>query len=160
MPIIEGPDYRARLWVQARGWCGICWLPVPWPVGCSTLWLDTAQADHIIPISRGGTNDEHNLQLAHAACNSRKGASLDWPNRHAPDFPGHFEWSREDGEMLAQEWREALEERMRELAESMRIFFETKPWTDQLTVLRYAMTDEELEEEAAWIDEVTGGVTF
>lgn len=32
-----------------------------------------ASIDHIIPLSRGGTNDAVNLQLAHYGCNSRKG---------------------------------------------------------------------------------------
>jgi 5-methylcytosine-specific restriction endonuclease McrA len=35
-------------------------------------------ADHIIPVSRGGTKDLDNLQTLCAACNYVKGARLDW----------------------------------------------------------------------------------
>lgn len=33
--------------------------------------------DHILPVSRGGTNDAENLRLAHRRCNSRRGNKLD-----------------------------------------------------------------------------------
>jgi 5-methylcytosine-specific restriction endonuclease McrA len=32
--------------------------------------------DHIIPVSRGGTNDVDNLRLLCRSCNSKKGARL------------------------------------------------------------------------------------
>lgn len=35
---------------------------------------DQMSIDHIVPISRGGTDDLDNLQAAHRSCNSRKGA--------------------------------------------------------------------------------------
>jgi 5-methylcytosine-specific restriction endonuclease McrA len=34
---------------------------------------DEASIDHIIPNSKGGTNDYENHQLAHKSCNNRKG---------------------------------------------------------------------------------------
>lgn len=33
---------------------------------------DAPTIDHIIPVSKGGTNDESNLQTAHWSCNSIK----------------------------------------------------------------------------------------
>lgn len=42
---------------------------------CSST--DKLCVDHIVPLSRGGTNDEDNLRLLCRTCNSRKGAKLD-----------------------------------------------------------------------------------
>ncbi len=52
----------SELWNSST--CGICGLPV-----------DDADKtiDHIIPLSRGGTNECSNLQIAHSRCNKRKG---------------------------------------------------------------------------------------
>lgn len=36
------------------------------------------QIDHIFPVSRGGTDDEENLQTLCGTCNRRKGASIEW----------------------------------------------------------------------------------
>jgi 5-methylcytosine-specific restriction endonuclease McrA len=35
--------------------------------------LDDFTIDHIVPVSKRGPHLFHNLQLAHGACNSRKG---------------------------------------------------------------------------------------
>ena len=58
-----------RRYERQNGLCGICSDPLP---------LDpmAAEVDHIIPVSRGGSGDESNLQLAHMACNRRKWAHL------------------------------------------------------------------------------------
>ncbi|WP_144121135.1 HNH endonuclease [Catellatospora sichuanensis] len=42
----------------------LCWL-------CNRYGSDTA--DHIIPLSRGGSNKLSNLRPAHKSCNSRRG---------------------------------------------------------------------------------------
>lgn len=47
--------------------CGICG---------KRLSKKTANVDHIVPVSRGGTDDLENLQLAHPRCNRIKGDSL------------------------------------------------------------------------------------
>ena len=48
--------------------CGICHAAF-----VESDWADV-HVDHIAPLARGGTNHPDNLQLAHAACNIRKGA--------------------------------------------------------------------------------------
>lgn len=60
--------------------CGLCGehidLDLHWPDSGSL------QIDHIIPVSRGGSNERRNLQPAHAKCNMRKN------NRIAPPIEG------------------------------------------------------------------------
>ncbi len=46
--------------------CGLC--------GGEVETAKDVHIDHIIPVSRGGTNVLGNLQVAHARCNMRKGA--------------------------------------------------------------------------------------
>ncbi|MFC6197572.1 HNH endonuclease [Ponticaulis profundi] len=44
-------------------------------VAHATLWSKQRPTfDHIRPRAKGGHDDESNLQLAHAACNKRKGS--------------------------------------------------------------------------------------
>lgn len=45
--------------------CAIC--------GAGALENDPLTADHIIPVSDGGSNDLDNLRAAHRSCNSRRG---------------------------------------------------------------------------------------
>lgn len=47
--------------------CSLCGGRVDW---------DTAVLDHVVPTSRGGTNDVQNLRWAHRACNTIKGDLL------------------------------------------------------------------------------------
>src|SRR3954466_5647791 len=55
-----------------------------------------ASVDHVIPRSRGGTNDPANLRLAHRRCNGQRGSrlpELTWPehlpvHEPAPLWPG------------------------------------------------------------------------
>lgn len=56
---------RERVFSKYGGICQICGKPVcAWQISI----------DHIIPLSKGGTNDEGNLQLTHEFCNKAKGA--------------------------------------------------------------------------------------
>lgn len=59
LPYIAGRD---------GGRCQICGKPVRARKGPRR-----ASVDHIVPLSRGGTNDLVNLQLAHLSCNLLKG---------------------------------------------------------------------------------------
>lgn len=63
-----GPVDIEALWT---GHCGICLLPMdpdlPYPDPLSK------SVDHIIPLVRGGTHEQSNLQYAHLRCNFAKG---------------------------------------------------------------------------------------
>lgn len=52
---------RARVLARDGYVCHLCGLP-----GADSV-------DHIIPRSRGGSDDESNLRAAHAVCNNRRG---------------------------------------------------------------------------------------
>ena len=58
------PGLHDRLWRAQRGVCPVCNLLLSVPV----------HIDHKIPLARGGTHAEENLQLLHARCNLRKGS--------------------------------------------------------------------------------------
>jgi hypothetical protein len=51
----------------------------PWPKGQFGPWLTTRKRlefDHIVPVSKGGSNTERNIELLCESCNRRKGASV------------------------------------------------------------------------------------
>ena len=56
---------RAKVFARDGGVCQICRLPVR----LGQLWT----ADHIKPVSHGGTGVISNLRLAHKSCNERRG---------------------------------------------------------------------------------------
>jgi 5-methylcytosine-specific restriction endonuclease McrA len=56
---------------ERDGWeCQLCDLPVDRDARFPDLWCATL--DHVVPYSRGGSDDEDNLQLTHFTCNCRK----------------------------------------------------------------------------------------
>ncbi|MBI1339912.1 HNH endonuclease [bacterium] len=59
------------------GRCALCGEPMPsdrWRTLHATIWRKQRPTiDHIVARSRGGGDGSHNLQLAHAVCNRRKG---------------------------------------------------------------------------------------
>lgn len=57
---------RKRVYKKCNGRCGIC----------GRLVDKVYTIDHIIPVSRGGSNDIENLQVAHDLCNQWKGDDL------------------------------------------------------------------------------------
>ncbi len=67
------------LWVAQGGRCAICGEAMPagrFDVPHATVWKKKRPTvDHIRPRVKGGSDDLANLQLAHAACNWRKGDS-------------------------------------------------------------------------------------
>jgi 5-methylcytosine-specific restriction endonuclease McrA len=60
------PDDVARIYEQQKGCCAYCGKPVN----------DNYHVDHVIPISRGGTNYPENLAIACPFCNDSKGSKL------------------------------------------------------------------------------------
>lgn len=68
------PKQRARVrrlvYERCGGKCAICGEP---------LAFDGMHVDHIIPLSRGGEDAEHNLQAAHPRCNRSKADKGDAP---------------------------------------------------------------------------------
>ena len=59
------PAVRERVYNKYNGICQICGKPVN---------KNLASIDHIVPLYKGGTNDESNLQLTHDFCNKMKGS--------------------------------------------------------------------------------------
>ena len=53
--------------IRDRGHCGICGDPI----------MEPYHIDHIHPLAAGGTHEPDNVQLAHPACNWRKGTSYE-----------------------------------------------------------------------------------
>lgn len=67
--------WRAQI-AERDGWrCGIC----GGGVGKATRYPDPLYGtlDHIIPVTRGGTNDPSNLRLAHMGCNRSRGNRME-----------------------------------------------------------------------------------
>lgn len=54
---------RRRVYARDRYICRLCGLSCP---------LEEATIDHVIPVSKGGTNDIENLVTAHERCNHKK----------------------------------------------------------------------------------------
>jgi 5-methylcytosine-specific restriction endonuclease McrA len=56
---------KAALWFRDRGICQLCHQPIR--LG------QLSTADHLKPLSHGGTTVISNLRLAHASCNTKRG---------------------------------------------------------------------------------------
>ena len=58
---------RHKLFNRDKGICGICNKNVP---------FNNFHLDHIIPLSKSGTDNDNNIQLSHVSCNLIKGAKV------------------------------------------------------------------------------------
>lgn len=68
------PTKRAKIYARDNGMCWLCGLHVS---------VRIFSIDHVIPLSKGGTNNLSNLRLAHKDCNSIKS---DHPIESKEDF--------------------------------------------------------------------------
>lgn len=70
-----GQRLRAVVAATARGGPLVCWL-CGRPIGPDEPW----DVDHVVPLSRGGTDDPANLRPAHASENRARGngAAATW----------------------------------------------------------------------------------
>jgi 5-methylcytosine-specific restriction endonuclease McrA len=65
-------EFTKEQWLQRKSlWGGKCWLNLN---GCASV---AGSIDHVIPLSKGGTNWPANLRPACRSCNSKKNAQ-DW----------------------------------------------------------------------------------
>lgn len=68
------------LWQAQSGICALCDTPMlknRFEALHARIWAkQRATFDHIVPKSKGGSDETENLQLAHAQCNKIKGASI------------------------------------------------------------------------------------
>ena len=94
---------RAKIRAEAGDRCGYCLTRqayLPW----------TLEIEHIIPIAKGGTDDENNLWLACHTCNLHKsdqthgrdplsGRRVRLFNPRQQRWGGHFQWS-DDGALI------------------------------------------------------------
>ena len=64
------PRDRQKLYERDNWTCQLCFTPTSRKFD----WDDplSPSLDHIVPKSRGGTNEHHNLRLAHWICNARR----------------------------------------------------------------------------------------
>ena len=98
-------DVRRRVRERAGNRCGYCLSPQHLVLG----WLEI---EHIIPVARGGSDEEENLWLSCRLCNNFKSTQVDAldpdtnsrvrlfdPRRQ--DWWEHFEWSEEGIRILA-----------------------------------------------------------
>lgn len=64
MAAFVAPVDTDAIYARDGGICQLCGTPVQ---------RTAATLDHIVPLSRGGTHEPANVQIAHGPCNSRKG---------------------------------------------------------------------------------------
>lgn len=62
------------LWETGEGLCGICREPLDPAIKFPDQMC--MSVDHIVPLSKGGTHEQSNVQWAHLVCNKRKGARM------------------------------------------------------------------------------------
>ncbi|MFN3214486.1 MAG: HNH endonuclease [Henriciella sp.] len=69
-----------QLWRDQKGLCARCGTPMlknRFEAPHAQVWAKRrATLDHVIPVSKGGTDMAENLQLLHARCNKIKGNRL------------------------------------------------------------------------------------
>lgn len=99
-------ECRQRVCQAASDRCGYCRSP-------QSLVMGTLEIEHIIPRSRGGTDDESNLWLSCGLCNRSKGAQtagidpvsgemVALFNPRTQIWTEHFRWSADGTQIIGQ----------------------------------------------------------
>lgn len=74
--------FRKRVVGSNPAWCYLCGLPIPEEIASPRHPL-FGTADHVIPLSRNGTDALHNRLPAHRLCNEQKGNRMIHPEEFA-----------------------------------------------------------------------------
>lgn len=74
---------KTRFWKRAGGICLCCGQLI------AVMEISSASVDHCNPLSKGGTNEDQNLALAHRSCNQKK---------HNKTLEKHWEYRYHRGE--------------------------------------------------------------
>lgn len=69
-----GPVDLAALWDDCEGVCALCGELIDFDLAHPDRL--SKSVDHIVPLSKGGTHEQSNLQWTHLVCNIRKGATV------------------------------------------------------------------------------------
>jgi 5-methylcytosine-specific restriction endonuclease McrA len=72
-PSIQNPSFREAIYRRDRGICHICKEPIATHGSSSGVGSLMGSLDHIIPVSKGGTDYPSNLKTAHVSCNKSRG---------------------------------------------------------------------------------------
>lgn len=78
---------RRKIYDRDNGMCYLC--------GMEIKFFSQATVDHVIPKSKGGTNDKSNLKITHSSCNNFKGnktldeIDLEKLKKYAKQFKGN-----------------------------------------------------------------------
>lgn len=59
---------REKVFIRDNKWCYICEKPIK--------YFKDASIDHVIPLSKGGSNALSNIKITHRSCNNWKGSHL------------------------------------------------------------------------------------
>lgn len=62
-------ELKTKLAVEQKGRCALCGEPIDKD---GLFDATKVQVEHLTPVSKGGTNDESNLVIAHRTCNQEK----------------------------------------------------------------------------------------
>ena len=97
---------KTKAWIRrlAKNRCGYC-------LSAQEYVWDILEIDHIIPLTKGGKDDEQNLWLICSTCNSSKynkteifdltiGQNIPLFNPRLQDWNQHFKWSNDGTEII------------------------------------------------------------
>src|SRR5215831_3479295 len=77
MRFLRSSALRNALWLHQDGKCALC--------GCD-LSPGGWHADHVVPYSKGGATNVHEMQALCASCNTKKGNQMAGDRRHQADL--------------------------------------------------------------------------